>query len=146
MLVASHLLIFDERGRVLQLRRFNTGYEDGKWSVPAGHVDRGESADAAAIREAHEELGIIVSGDDLRFVHVMHRSDPRDGDERVDFFFVADRWEGTIENREPHKCDALDWFELTGPAAETVDYVRAAFEAIACEEPFSTQGWIASDD
>ena len=53
---AVHLLMV-ERGRVLLSRRASTGFEDGRWSVPAGHLDGGETARAAAAREAHEELG-----------------------------------------------------------------------------------------
>jgi 8-oxo-dGTP pyrophosphatase MutT (NUDIX family) len=29
------------------------------WSLPKGHIEPGESAEAAAIREVHEETGIV---------------------------------------------------------------------------------------
>ena len=32
----------------------------GKWNLPAGHVDIGETIEAAAVREAHEETGFEV--------------------------------------------------------------------------------------
>lgn len=32
----------------------------GLWNLPAGHVDKGESIEAAAIREAKEETGLDV--------------------------------------------------------------------------------------
>src|SRR5436190_19012094 len=68
---------------VLLLRRLNTGYEDGKLSVVAGHVEAGETVTQAAIREAREEVGVDLSRDRLQVVGVMHR---KAGDERVDFF------------------------------------------------------------
>lgn len=40
--VAVHLILIKEN-QVLLARRFNTGYEDGNFSVPAGHVDEHES-------------------------------------------------------------------------------------------------------
>ncbi|TDF93738.1 NUDIX domain-containing protein [Paenibacillus piri] len=45
---------------VLLLKRQNTGFEDGKWSVDAGRMDGGEEVKAAAIREAKEEAGVDI--------------------------------------------------------------------------------------
>ena len=57
--VTVHLLFFRE-DQVLLLRRFNTGYADGQYSVPAGHLDGGESVmDAAAA--AHRETGVPIT-------------------------------------------------------------------------------------
>jgi len=49
---ASYLVLFKEN-KVLLLKRFNTGYEDDKYSMIAGHVDEGESFSEAIIREAY---------------------------------------------------------------------------------------------
>ena len=57
--VAVHLFFLRDK-QILLLHRFNTGYEDGNYSVVAGHVDAGESVMQAAIREAREEVGIIL--------------------------------------------------------------------------------------
>ena len=77
-----HLLFF--RGDlVLLLRRFNTGYADGQYSVPAGHLEGGETVMAAAAREGLEETGLHLEPEEIFFSSVMHR---RDGEERVDFF------------------------------------------------------------
>ncbi|MEI9913427.1 MAG: NUDIX domain-containing protein [Candidatus Saccharibacteria bacterium] len=46
LIPAVHLLLVD-KDKILLLRRFNTGYEDGKYSVVAGHIDGGEAASSA---------------------------------------------------------------------------------------------------
>ena len=54
--------------KVLLLKRYNTGYEDGKYSLPGGHVEKGEEVTKAAIREAKEEIGIEIEPDDLSVI------------------------------------------------------------------------------
>ena len=51
----SHLFLMKDH-EMLFLRRFNTGYEDGKYSMVAGHVDKGETFTQCIIREAEERL------------------------------------------------------------------------------------------
>ncbi len=94
--VAVHLFLLRENS-VLLLRRANTGYEDGKYSVPAGHVEAGEVATDAMIRESAEEIGVMLATKDLSFALVMHRKAEA---ERIDFFFVARTWTGEPENRD----------------------------------------------
>jgi 8-oxo-dGTP diphosphatase len=55
-LAAAGLLIED--GKWLVVKK-NYGGLKGKWSIPAGFVDTGETVDEAAIREVFEETGIL---------------------------------------------------------------------------------------
>ena len=137
LLGAVHLFLLRE-GQVLLLRRANTGYEDGNYSVPAGHLDGGEEVKAAAIREAYEEAGVRIDPADLRVVGVMHR---RSNDERVDFFLAASRWSGAITNAEPHKCDELAWFPLDQLPGNVIPYVRRALENVRRGVWFDSFGW-----
>ena len=54
------LLMLRKGNKVLLLRRFNTGYEDGNYCFPGGHVEKGEPIYKAMIREAKEEIGIEI--------------------------------------------------------------------------------------
>ena len=101
--VAVHLF-FLRNDQVLLLRRFNTGWEDGSYSVPAGHVDAGETVINAAIREAHEEIGVSLKRQDVEVVHLMNR---KSEDVRIDFFLLVKTWTGEIINKESDKCDDL---------------------------------------
>jgi 8-oxo-dGTP diphosphatase len=140
---AVHLLLMQD-ARVLLLRRFNTGYEDGNYSVPAGHLDGNESVSDAMIREAFEEAGISISASNLRVVHVMHRRSPTlDGssNERIDFFLVASEWNGDPKIMEPDKCDELDWFPIDDLPPNVIPYIRQALDSYRQSSPYSEFGW-----
>ena len=135
--VTVHVFLF--RGEdVLLLRRFNTGYEDGKYSVPAGHVESDETILQAAVREAQEELGIVLVHDELRFAGVMHR---RSDDVRVDFFVQTARWQGEPTNMEPDKCDELLWAPIRSLPSNVIPYVRRALENDHSEAWYEEFGW-----
>lgn len=131
MAVASHLLLRNESGEILFLRRANTGYADGQWSVPAGHVEPNETLAAACCREVSEEIGIELDTNDVTCVLIQHKHD-LDGEERIDIFFSAPLLHGqSPEIREPHSCDALHWADLSDPPEPTVAYVAHALSAIS---------------
>ena len=135
--VAVHLLLVQD-GKVLMLRRYNTGYEDGNYSVVAGHIDGGEQLKTAMIRETREEAGITISPEDLTVVGVMHF---REEEEYVSFFLHASRYSGKIANMEPHKCDDLCWFDLDDLPPNTIPYVRRAIQNYRNGEWFFSFGW-----
>lgn len=114
---------------LLQLRR-GTGYMDEHWAAAAaGHVERGETAEVAAAREAREELAI---GDvALRFATAMQRTaHDLPIDERVDFFFTARSWSGEPRIVEPTKCAALRWFPLDALPDPVVPHERVVLEGL----------------
>ena len=108
---AVYLFLIKE-GKILLARRCNTGYEDGNYSVPSGHVEEGELPTAALIREVKEEIGIDVLISDIHMVHILYRAKKDKTGDRVDFFFTTDKWKGKIRNMEPDKCDDLKWTKL----------------------------------
>ncbi len=122
---ASYLILIKD-GKILLLRRYNTGYEDGNYSLVAGHVDGNETFIQAMIREAREEAGISLHPENLKVVHTMHRKCP--DDERIDVFIQATSWTGKLTNMEPHKCDDLSWFKLDELPDNMVGYVKIALE------------------
>ena len=119
-----HLLFFREE-QVLLLRRFNTGYEDGNYSVPAGHLDGGETVMAAAAREAQEETGLQLEMDNLIFSSVMHRIED---EERIDFFVHVRGWQGEPLNTEPDRCDELRWVKVNELPNNIIPYVKQAIQ------------------
>lgn len=135
--VTVHLLFIDEN-KILLARRFNTGYRDGEYSVPAGHLDGNETVIAAGIREAKEEVGVVINAGDLAFSSVMHRVE---GDERVDFFVLVQKWSGEIVNAEPDKCDDLRWTNVNDLPANIIPYVKRAIQNHLNGVSFDEFGW-----
>jgi 8-oxo-dGTP diphosphatase len=133
-----HLLLLNTDGQVLFGRRQNTGFRDGVWHVPAGHLEAGESVVQALIREAKEEVSIAIAPEDVEFAHIMHNSS---GGGRAAFFFIVRQWDGTPENREPEKCSEVAWFPLDALPDPLIGYCRVVFDYIAAGEPFSVYGW-----
>ncbi|MEX5633871.1 NUDIX hydrolase [Parafrankia sp. FMc2] len=132
-----HLVLIDD-DRVLFGRRQNTGYEDGAYHLPSGHLEAGESVVMALIREAKEEVGITIRPEAVEFAHVMHNSSSGG---RAAFFFMVREWEGEPENREPEKCSELAWFPLDALPEHLIAYCRTALERITADRPFSIYGW-----
>ena len=134
----AHVFLMKNEDEVLLLRRFNTGYEDGNYSVIAGHIGGNEEVKEAAIREAKEEAGIEIQPSNIEVVGVMHR---KAEDERVSFFLAASIWSGDIVNMEPDKCDELSWHSVHHLPGNMVPYVRRALENYRESRFFESFGW-----
>ncbi len=89
---ASYVFLENNRGEILMMLRQNTGYQDGMWNVPSGHMELAESPRAAMVREGKEEVGVDFSPEDLELVHVSHRPKHDNTADRIDFFFRTRRW------------------------------------------------------
>jgi 8-oxo-dGTP diphosphatase len=130
---AAYVLLLDGAGRVLLQLRQGTGYRDGYWATAAaGHVEAGEAVQAAAVREAAEELGVGVDPADLVALTAMHRTAPTglDVDQRVDFFFTCRRWTGEPRTMEPAKSAGLGWYALDALPDPVVPHERYVLDGM----------------
>lgn len=120
-------LVLRREEKILWMRRFNTGYSDGEYGLPSGHVEKEEFPVDALVREAKEEVGIDVDRESIRFLHCTYRvfSDEQD---RIDLFFETSYWAGEPENMEPCKCDEMGWFLESEPPEAGMRYIKAAIK------------------
>lgn len=132
-------LVFANDEQVLLLRRANTGYQDGNYSLVAGHLDGGKTAKQCIIREAEEEAGILLRPADLEVAHVMHRYRPER--EYIDIYLQTNTWEGEIKNIEPDKCNELKWFSLDNLPNYIIPEVKLALENINKNIFYGEIGW-----
>lgn len=135
--VAAYALLIED-GKVLLIRRFNTTWRDGEYTLPAGHVDGDETIRSELCREVKEEVGVTIKPSDLQFAHVMHQ---RDNHEYIDFYFVAKNWEGEPSNCEPEKCDDMQWALLDELPENVIPNVKQALTAYAAGYGYSEFGW-----
>ena len=138
-LKAAAYLILEDDGKILLLKRQNTGFRDGYWSLVAGHVDRGEDYKTAMVREAKEEAGIDIHRENIRPYTIMHRDS--DDSPYVDVFFHATEWSGEVKNKEPELCEELEWFDISNLPEKTIPFVRKAIEEGGENLDYMDHGW-----
>ena len=64
-------LVVNERNEILLIQR-GYGSRKGKWSLPGGNRDKGESLRRTAVRETREETGIVMSADTVYYKSTRH--------------------------------------------------------------------------
>ncbi|GAA2026609.1 hypothetical protein GCM10009839_26380 [Catenulispora yoronensis] len=128
-LLAVHLILQrPDDGRVLLGLRKGSVWGAGRWHVPTGHVESGEDAMQALVREAREELGVRIDPGDLEHAVTVHHREAG-GEPQMQLFFTASRWSGGPVNAEPGKCEQLGWFKVDELPSATVGYTRTALSS-----------------
>lgn len=115
-------LLLEKENKILLMKRKNTGYEDGKYCLPGGHVEVNEEIREALIREAKEEIGINLNIQDIEFYKVLNRKINKE-QEYIDFVFKANSWTGNITNEEQDKCEELIWVDVDKVPENTLDFI-----------------------
>lgn len=131
--------VFKKNDEILLLKRVNSGFEDGNYSLVAGHLDGNETVKEALKREVKEEVGIEINLDYVDLVHIMHRRTP--DREYIDFFLSVSKWEGEIKNMEPEKCSELMWYKTDKLPENTIPYIRFAIDQINNKEIYMEYGF-----
>jgi len=138
-IVDVHILLVREDQLLLTQRRDTDSEFNGRWHLPSGKLDAGESVLAAAVREAEEEVGVLIDSADLRHVHTIHASGSG-REPRLGIFFEARRWSGEPTIREPEKCSAIGWVPLSD-LPDLIAYPAGGIHAYRNGVTFSVQGW-----
>ncbi|MBT2508900.1 NUDIX domain-containing protein [Streptomyces sp. ISL-98] len=97
------VIVVDPAGRIL----LGLGH-DGRWELPGGKVDPGESFEDAAVRELAEETALRADADAVRIVAVL--MDAAGGITRVTAAAVLETAAGAPHVTEPLKIARWEWF------------------------------------
>jgi 8-oxo-dGTP pyrophosphatase MutT (NUDIX family) len=96
-----------------------------RWQLPKGHVEEGETSEAAAIREVREETGVVgrvvATLPSIRYSFVERGT--RRIRKQVDYYLLA-YVEGSEADFDPNEVDGASWFEW----AEAVEKLTHANE------------------
>lgn len=92
-------------GVLVAHRRSDRAYYPDCWDLPGGHVELGESAHDALVREPREEIGVraFMSGPPIATI-TSEGDDPMHLD-----LWVISRWVGAPRNLAPEEHDELRW-------------------------------------
>lgn len=99
--------IIIKSGKVLLGKRKGT-HGSGAWAFPGGHLEFNESIEDCARREVFEETGLTVKN--CRFAAVTNDIFYQNRKHYVTLFVACEYDIGTLEIKEPEKCEQWDWF------------------------------------
>lgn len=135
-------IIVKRGNKVLFLLRQNTGWRDGQYCLPGGHVEAGESFKQAACRELLEEVGISANPQQLEHRITFHAYRDRDDThERVGVYFELVNWSGEPRNAEPDKHAEIAWYDLDDLPDSVTPNTRRRLQEIKNGENYIEYGW-----
>lgn len=136
-LSSIYLIIKNKEGEILLQRRQGTKLWPGFLALPAGHLDVGEDAYEAAIREAKEELDIDIKVDNISDVFVVNRKN-KSLFPYYDVYFELNGYNGEIKINEPNKCSELVWFSINSLPEDMIEFEKIALNNYLNGIKFST--------
>jgi 8-oxo-dGTP diphosphatase len=141
--VIDVFLLLTRGDEVLLGLREGTGFADGMWNLPSGKAEQDETAVAAVIREAREEVGVILGLDQLDFAAAVQCRNSA-ADVRMGLFFhaeaSADPAAGPF-NAEPHKCAMVAWYPLGTLPEPVMPYSALGISLYLSGARYATLGW-----
>ena len=120
---------------ILMLKRAGTGYYDGYYDLPGGHLEEGEDIFDGMIREAKEEIGITMNRENMKIIHIYHKF--KRG--MLKFVFKTDFYKGTLTNAEPQSCEKIEWIEFDNLPENIVPSISIELENIKNGIYYSTE-------
>lgn len=108
---ACYAIIENSKWEILFQKRANTGFRDGCFQMPAGHIEWEETMKECLIREMKEELNIDILEINLEIEHISHRVCKW---ERTyfDVYLSVKKYTWIPKIAEPDKCSELKFIDI----------------------------------
>jgi 8-oxo-dGTP pyrophosphatase MutT (NUDIX family) len=136
--IASYMIFRNKDGKVAFLLRSNTDWMNGFYTLPSGKIEKDESFTAGAIRESREEVGVTIETADLKPVLSVHRHTETNW---VDVYFEVTKWQGELQNAEPHVHGELAWFDPDDLPDNVIPNIPFAFQNIKAGNHYCEYDW-----
>ena len=123
---AVHMIICKDN-KILVQKRKGSKLWPGYYALPAGHIDKGENQYDALIREAQEELGIVINLKKIINSYVVLRRNYFEINGKVlepyiDYYFEIEEYEGIPKIIEEDRCDELIWVDMNNLPEPFINY------------------------
>ena len=80
-------VIIKSNNRILVCKRSTENSDGGKWALPMGGIEEGETPEQAAYREFHEEMGLEINGG-LQALGYINRYNKQGGLKSILYLFM----------------------------------------------------------
>ena len=124
-LSSIYIIIKNENGEILLQRRQGTKLWPGFLALPAGHIDEGENAYEALLREAKEELNITIDTNHIVDTFLVNRKN-KSLPPYYDVYFEISKYGGKITINEPEKCSELIWADINNLPTDMITFEKEA--------------------
>ena len=122
-------VIFNDQGQFLVAQRGPLARnEQGKWEIPGGKVEYGETIIQALKREIKEEINVEIEV--LELLDVCDHILPDEKQHWVSPTYMCRIVQGEPQNMEPGKCQELRWVSLT--EAEKLPLSMVTKQDVSC--------------
>lgn len=102
--------ILEKEFDILLLLGKNAQFFNDYYGLVGGKIEAHESIAQGLIHEVREEIGIVITQENMRFAHCLSGINENNKDILIIVFSILD-WQGTLVNQEPDRCSTLGWFK-----------------------------------
>lgn len=125
--VGVGIIIQNAEGQILVGKR--KGSHAAFYSIPGGHLEMGETFEAAAIKEVQEETGLRIRNPRVFCVSNNLETYHLEGIHFVSVNLIAESYEGEPRVMEADKCEGWEWVD---PQQLPQPHFDASTNAVRC--------------
>lgn len=125
--VGLGIIIVNKDGKILIGKR--KGSHAPYYSIPGGHLEKGETFEEGAIREVKEETDLTIENPEVIAVTNNLETYKNEGLHYISIIFSVRKFSGKLKNMEPGKCEKWMWSD---PCKLPMPHFDASKRGVEC--------------